>query len=175
MKAEIIGKKDKFTIRHAEEKDAALLLDFIRRLADYEKRLHEVVATEEDIKSSIFERKIAEAIIAEHAGKPAGFAIFFHNFSTFLGKPGIYIEDLFVNPEFRGKGLGKLIFSFIAKLAIQRNCGRVEWTVLTWNEPAINFYKKIGAVPKNEWMLYKISGNALGELALKNRDNIRKG
>ena len=169
MKAEITRQKDKFIIRQAEERDAALLLDFIRRLADYEKRLNEVVATEEDIKSSVFERKIAEAIIAEHMGKPAGFAIFFHNFSTFLGKPGIYIEDLFVNPEFRGKGLGKLIFSFIAKLAMQRNCGRVEWTVLTWNEPAVNFYKKIGAVPKNEWMLYKISGNALGELA--SRDN----
>jgi Acetyltransferases len=170
METKISSKKDGFIIRRAEERDAALLLDFIRRLADYEKRLQEVVATEEDIKSVVFERKIAEALIAEHMGKPAGFAIFFYNFSTFLGKPGIYIEDLFVSPEFRGKGLGKLIFSFIAKLAIQRNCGRVEWTVLTWNEPAINFYKKIGALPKNEWMLYKINGNALKELAF--RDNI---
>ena len=170
METKISSKKDGFIIRRAEERDAALLLDFIRRLADYEKRLQEVVATEEDIKSVVFERKIAEALIAEHMGKPAGFAIFFYNFSTFLGKPGIYIEDLFVSPEFRGKGLGKLIFSFIAKLAIQRNCGRVEWTVLTWNEPAINFYKKIGALPKDEWMLYKINGNALKELAF--RDNI---
>lgn len=170
METKISSKKDGFIIRRAEERDAALLLDFIRRLADYEKRLQEVVATEEDIKSVVFERKIAEALIAEHMGKPAGFAIFFYNFSTFLGKPGIYIEDLFVSPEFRGKGLGKLIFSFIAKLAIQRNCGRVEWTVLTWNEPAINFYKKIGALPKNEWMLYKINGNALKELAF--RDNM---
>lgn len=170
METKISSKKDGFIIRPAQERDTALLLDFIKRLADYEKRLQEVVATEEDIKSVVFERKIAEALIAEHMGKPAGFAIFFYNFSTFLGKPGIYIEDLFVSPEFRGKGLGKLIFSFIARLAIQRNCGRVEWTVLTWNEPAINFYKKIGALPKNEWMLYKINGNALKELAF--RDNV---
>jgi GNAT superfamily N-acetyltransferase len=167
MEADNMNKKNKFIIRPAEERDARLLLDFIRRLADFEKRPHEVVATEEDIKSVIFERKIAEALIAENMDKPAGFAIFFYNFSTFLGKPGIYIEDLFVNPEFRGKGLGKLIFSYIAKLAIQRNCGRVEWSVLTWNEQAIKFYKKIGASPKNEWMIYKISGNSLVQLALE--------
>jgi GNAT superfamily N-acetyltransferase len=166
MKSEIYAKKVEFIIRQTEEKDAALLLDFIRRLADYEKRLHEVTAAEEDIRSAIFDRKVAEAIIAEYKGRPVGFAIFFHNFSTFLGKPGIYIEDLFVCPEFRGKGLGKRLFSYIAQLAVSRNCGRVEWTVLTWNEPAINFYKKIGAVPKNEWMLYKLSGKALDELSL---------
>jgi GNAT superfamily N-acetyltransferase len=166
MEANIGSKKDGFIIRPAQERDTALLLDFIRRLADYEKRLHEVTATEEDIKSVIFDRKIAEAIIAEYKGNPAGFAIFFHNFSTFLGKPGIYIEDLFVSPESRGKGLGKRLFSYIAQLAVKRNCGRIEWTVLTWNEPAINFYKKIGAVPKNEWMLYKLSGHALEELSL---------
>jgi GNAT superfamily N-acetyltransferase len=165
MKTDIRNKKDKFIVRQAEEKDTALLLDFIRRLADYEKRLHEVTATEQDIRSVIFDKKVAEAIIAENKGKPAGFAIFFHNFSTFLGKPGIYIEDLFVCPEFRGKGLGKRLFSYIAQLAVKRNCGRVEWTVLTWNEPAINFYKKIGAIPKNEWMLYKLSGHALEELS----------
>jgi len=158
-------KKEVFTIRTAKKSDSVLILDFIKLLADYEKRLHEVVATEEDIRTTIFERKIAEAVIAEHKGQPAGFAIFFHNFSTFLGKPGIYIEDLFVNPEFRGKGLGKQLFSYIAGIAIDRNCGRVEWTVLTWNEPAINFYNKIGALPKSEWMLYKISGDALEKLA----------
>jgi GNAT superfamily N-acetyltransferase len=166
MKANITAGKDKFIIRTAQESDTAVLLDFIRRLADYEKRLHEVTATEEDIRSVVFGKKVAEAIIAEHEGIPAGFAIFFHNFSTFLGKPGIYIEDLFVCPEFRGKGLGKLLFSYIAQLAVERNCGRVEWTVLTWNEPAINFYKKIGAIPKSEWMLYKLSGNALEKLAV---------
>jgi len=172
MKDEITAEKDKFIIRLAQERDTSLLLDFIRRLADYEKRLHEVTATEEDVKSVIFGRKIAEAIIAEYNGEPAGFAIFFYNFSTFLGKPGIYIEDLFVCAEFRGRGLGKRLFSYIAKLAIQRNCGRVEWTVLTWNEPAINFYEKIGAVPKNEWMLYKLSGHTLEKLASGDRDNI---
>jgi GNAT superfamily N-acetyltransferase len=166
MKPEIYDKKVEFIIRQAEENDAALLLDFIRRLADYEKRLHEVSATEEDIRSVIFDRKVAEAIIADYKGEPAGFAVFFHNFSTFLGKPGIYIEDLFVCPEFRGRGLGKRLFSYIAQLAVQRNCGRVEWTVLTWNEPAISFYKKIGAIPKDEWMLYKLSGNALEKLAV---------
>jgi GNAT superfamily N-acetyltransferase len=166
MESENTAGKDEFIIRPAQESDTAILLDFIRRLADYEKRLKEVTATEEDITNVIFGKKIAEAIIAEHEGKPAGFAIFFHNFSTFLGKPGIYIEDLFVCPEFRGKGLGKLLFSYIAQLAVERNCGRVEWTVLTWNEPAINFYKKIGAVPKDEWMLYKLSGNALEKLAI---------
>jgi GNAT superfamily N-acetyltransferase len=166
MKSEIYDKKVEFIIRQAEENDAALLLDFIRRLADYEKRLHEVSATEEDIRSVIFDRKVAEAIIADYKGEPAGFAVFFHNFSTFLGKPGIYIEDLFVCPEFRGRGLGKRLFSYIAQLAVQRNCGRVEWTVLTWNEPAISFYKKIGAIPKDEWMLYKLSGNALEKLAV---------
>ncbi len=165
MESEIMSTKNGFTIRQAQEKDTALLLDFIRNLADYEKRPQEVIAAEEDIKSVIFERKIAEALVAEHMGKPAGFAIFFYNFSTFIGKPGIYIEDLFVNPEYRGKGLGKLIFSFIAELALSRNCCRVEWTVLNWNEPAINFYKKIGAVPKSEWTLYKISGKALEKLA----------
>lgn len=172
MEAEITGQKDKFIIRKAKESDAALLLNFIRRLADYEKRPAEVTATEEDIRSSVFDRKVAEAIIAEYNGKPVGFAIFFHNFSTFLGKPGIYIEDLFVCPEFRGQGLGKLLFSYISRLAVKRNCGRVEWTVLTWNEPAINFYEKIGAVPKNEWMLYKLSGHALEELAPIDRNNI---
>jgi GNAT superfamily N-acetyltransferase len=165
MKADITNKKDKFIIRPAKREDSALLLDSIKRLADYEKRLHEVSATEEDICSIVFDRKIAEAIVAEHENEPAGFAIFFHNFSTFIGKPGIYIEDLFVCPEFRGKGLGRMLFSYIAQLAVTRGCGRVEWTVLTWNEPAINFYKKIGALPKNEWMLYKLSGHALDELA----------
>lgn len=165
MKADATNKKDKFIIRLAKREDSVLLLDFIRCLADYEKRPQEVTATEEDIMSVIFDKKIAEAIVAEHENKPAGFAIFFHNFSTFIGKPGIYIEDLFVCPEFRGKGLGTMLFSYIAQLAVTRGCGRVEWTVLTWNEPAINFYKKIGALPKNEWMLYKLSGHALDELA----------
>ena len=166
MESGVTARKDEFIIRPAQERDTELLLDFIRRLADYEKRPLEVVATGEDIRSVIFVKRIAEAIIAEHKGMPAGFAIFFHNFSTFLGKPGIYIEDLFVCPEFRGEGLGKLLFSYIAQLAVERNCGRVEWTVLTWNEPAISFYKKIGAIPKDEWILYKLSGNALEKLAI---------
>ncbi len=152
-------------IRSAKKEDAELILDFIRQLAVYEKRLHEVIASKNDIIDAIFNRKIAEAIIAEYKGRPAGFAIFFYNFSTFLGKPGIYIEDLFVNPEHRGKGIGKLLFASIAKLAVERKCCRIEWTVLHWNEPSIKFYENIGAQLKDEWVIYKMSGDALTDIA----------
>ena len=154
-----------FTLRFAEEKDSALVLEFIKKLADYEKRLNEVTASEADIRQSLFKNKYAEAIIGEYKKVPVSFAIFFHNFSTFLGKPGIYIEDIFVDPEMRGKGFGSIIFNFFAKVALERKCGRVEWSVLTWNEPSIKFYEKLGATPKNEWMLYKLSGESLHSLA----------
>ena len=156
-----------FTLRFAEEDDCGLILEFIKKLADYEKRANEVSATETDIKESLFKNKYAEAIIGEYKGIPVSFAIFFHNFSTFLGKPGIYIEDIFVDPQMRGKGFGSIIFTFFAKLSVERKCGRVEWSVLTWNEPSIKFYEKLGAAPKNEWMLYKLSGKALSSLAEK--------
>ncbi len=157
-------------IRFACPGDAKLLLEFIKQLADYEKRLSEVIASEKDISDVIFNRRIAEAIIADYKGSPAGFAIFFYNFSTFTGKPGIYIEDLFVNPELRGKGIGKMLFSFIAKTAIDRGCSRVEWTVLNWNKPSIKFYRSMGAAPKDEWMLYKLSGKALSDVAMLSKN-----
>jgi GNAT superfamily N-acetyltransferase len=162
----LINTKHKdFTLRFAEEDDCGLILEFIKKLADYEKRANEVSATESDIRQSLFKNKSAEAIIGEYKGIPVSFAIFFHNFSTFLGKPGIYIEDIFVDQKMRGKGFGSIIFTFFAKLAVERKCGMVEWSVLTWNEPSIKFYEKLGATPKNEWMLYKLSGKALSSLA----------
>jgi GNAT superfamily N-acetyltransferase len=164
----LIKTKNKdFILRFAEEDDCSLILEFIKKLADYEKRLSEVSAGESDIRESIFKNKYAEAVIGEYKGTPVGFAVFFHNFSTFLGKPGIYIEDIFVDPQMRGKGFGSIMFTFFAKLAVERNCGRVEWSVLTWNEPSIKFYEKLGASPKKEWMLYKLSGEALSSLADK--------
>lgn len=158
-------KKDKFTIRFAEEKDVKLILDFIKELADYEKLLHEVVATEEILMDSIFVRKACEVIIGEYDGEPVGFALFFHNFSTFLGRPGIYLEDLYIRPEMRGRGYGKTLLAFLAKLAKERNCGRFEWWCLDWNEPSINFYKSIGAIPMDEWTVYRVTGQALDDLA----------
>lgn len=154
-----------FKIRFAEEKDIPLILEFIRELAEYEKMLNEVTATEELLRESIFERKAAEVIIGEYEGAPVSFALFFHNFSTFLGKPGIYLEDLYVRPELRGKGIGKAMLSFLAGLAIERKCGRPEWWCLDWNEPSIRFYRKLGAVPMDEWTVYRVCGEALDDLA----------
>ena len=164
MKA-ILTKKEKFTIRFATEKDVKLILEFIKELADYEKLLHEVVATEEILMESLFVRKAAEVVIAEYDEKPIGFALFFHNFSTFLGRPGIYLEDLYIRPEMRGNGYGKLLLAFLAKLAKERNCGRFEWWCIDWNEPSINFYKSIGAIPMDEWTVYRVTGQALDDLA----------
>ena len=146
----------KLTIRQSTIEDVPLILSLIKEIAEYEKFLHEVIATEEDIKNNLFgERKYAEVLIAEYDGKPAGQALFFHNFSTFIGRPGIYLEDLFVRPEFRGKGIGKTLILELIKLAKERNCGRVEWCVLDWNEPAIKFYKKIGAVSMDGWTIFR--------------------
>ena len=153
-------------IREATEEDAPLILSLISELAEYEKLPHEVVAAEEDLQESIFgEHRYAEVLIAEHDGAPAGFALFFHNFSTFLGKPGIYLEDLYVRPVFRGAGLGKRLLVSLASLAKARGCGRLEWWVLDWNEPSIGFYKKLGAAPMDDWTVYRVSGAALEELA----------
>lgn len=160
-------KLDDFRLRFAERSDVALILDFIKELANYEKMLDEVVATEEILLESLFERKVAEVIIGEYKNKPVAFALFFHNFSTFLGRPGIYLEDLYVRPEMRGKGMGKIMLSYLAKLAIERNCGRLEWWCLDWNEPSIQFYKQMGAVPMDEWTVYRVDDKALDELAMK--------
>ncbi len=154
-------------IRFAKKEDTGILLDFIKRLAVYEKRSGSVTATEEDIKRTIFEKKIAEAVIAEYEGAPAGFAIFFYNFSTFMGKPGIYIEDLFVNEELRGRGVGKAIFSFLADLAVRRDCAMLEWTVLKWNTPSIRFYEKTGAKNKEEWLIYRLDKESLKDVAMQ--------
>lgn len=153
-------------IKAATAKDVPLILMFINELASYEKLSHEVVATEENLKQSLFgERAYAEVIFAYLDGVPVGFALFFHNFSTFLGKPGIYLEDLYVKPEIRGKGIGQKLLGYLAKLAKERNCGRLEWWVLDWNEPAINFYKRIGAKPMDEWTVFRVTGEALDKLA----------
>ena len=154
------------TIRFATEKDVALVLRFIRDLAEYERLAHEVVATEDLLRETVFgPRRYAEVLIGEVAGEPAGFALFFHNFSTFLGRAGIYLEDLFVRPEFRGKGYGKQLLARLAALAIERKCGRVEWAVLDWNTPSIDFYKSIGAVPMSDWRIFRLRGDALAALA----------
>lgn len=162
-----ITNMDNFIIRLANEKDIPIILGFIRELAEYEKMLDEVVATEELLKDSLFERKTAEVVIGEDNGKPVCFALFFHNFSTFLGRPGIYLEDIYVKPEARGKGFGKTILSYLAKLAIERKCGRLEWACLDWNEPSIRFYKQMGAVPMDDWTVYRVCGDSLANLAEK--------
>lgn len=159
---------DQFTLRIAEKKDVALILDFIKKLADYEKLSHEVVATEKDLEKYLFgQNKVAEVILGYEGEKPVGFALFFHNFSTFLGKPGIYLEDLFVIEEYRGLGYGKTLLTYLAKLAMERECGRLEWAVLDWNEPSIEFYKSLGATLLNEWIVNRISGESLVNLAEK--------
>lgn len=154
-----------FKLRFADISDAALILEFIKELADYEKMLSEVVATEEILIESIFKRKAAEVIIGEYNHKPVAFALFFHNFSTFLGRPGLYLEDLYVKPEMRGKGMGKIVLSYLAKLALERDCGRFEWWCLDWNEPSIKFYRKIGAIPMDQWTVYRVHQEALVKLA----------
>lgn len=154
------------TIRSGTAADVPQILTFIRALADYEKLLDACVATEQTLTDTLFgERRYAEVLIADYDGKPAGFALFFHNYSTFLAKPGIYLEDLFVDPHLRGKGIGKALLTRLAKLAVERDCGRLEWSVLDWNEPSIGFYKSLGAVPMDEWTIFRLTGDALGNLA----------
>ena len=155
-----------FKIRTANENDAPTILSLIKELADYEHLTHEVVATEDDIRRSLFgEHPFAEALVGEVEGIPISFALFFYNFSTFLGKPGIYLEDLYVQPKHRGKGFGRRMLVYIARMAKERNCGRFEWSVLDWNEPAIRTYNKLNAKPMKEWILYRLAGEALDSLA----------
>jgi len=153
-------------IREAKPGDVPLILTFIRDLARYEKLEHLVVATEEKLHESLFgQHRYAETLILEDEGVPYGFALFFHNFSTFVGNPGLYLEDLYVKPEARGRGYGKALLARLARIARDRNCGRFEWSVLDWNEPSIQFYKSLGAVPLDDWTMYRVAGEALEKLA----------
>ena len=166
-----------FRIESARERDVPLILQLIKGLADYEKLAHEVIATEESLRETLFgPNPAAEVVLAYVASGPStgsgrisdeavGFALFFHNYSTFLGKRGLYLEDLFVVPEWRGRGAGRALLTHLAKIAAERSCGRFEWAVLDWNEPAINFYKGLGAQPMHEWTVFRVAGEALPALA----------
>ena len=151
--------------RNAERKDTALILQFIRELAEYEKMLDEVVADEVMLEEWIFDKQKAEVIFAMEGEKEIGFALYFHNFSTFLGRAGIYLEDLFVKPEYRGKGYGKATLKKLASIAVERGCGRLEWCCLDWNKPSIDFYLSLGAQPLGDWTLYRAAGDTLQNLA----------
>jgi len=154
------------TIREAARSDVPLILTLIRELADYERLAHEVVATDEGLAASLFGREPrAEVLIAEIDGAPAGFALFFHNYSTFLGRPGIYLEDLFVRPNARARGVGRALLARLAAITTERGCGRLEWAVLDWNASAIGFYQKLGATPMSDWTVYRLTGEALAKLA----------
>lgn len=155
--------------RFAQEADAALVLDFIRRLAKYEKMEDLVVATEELLRQEIFEKKHAEVLFALEGDREVGFALFFHNFSTFLGRSGLYLEDLYVLPEYRGKGYGKALLCRLARLAEERGCGRLEWWCLDWNEPSIQFYRSLEAEPMDEWTVYRLTGETLQRLARQDK------
>jgi GNAT superfamily N-acetyltransferase len=157
-----------FIIRTATAEDVSLILWFIKGLAEYERLSHEVIATEEGLRRNLFgSHPKAEVIIGEYKSEPVGFALYFHNFSTFVGKPGIYLEDLFVIPEMRGKGFGKVLLQYLARLTVERDCGRLEWAVLDWNEPSIRFYESIGARTMKEWLINRLDGEELTELANK--------
>jgi GNAT superfamily N-acetyltransferase len=154
------------TVRGATAADVPVVLAFIRELAVYEHLEHEVVATEAGVHAALFgPRPYAEVALACLDGEPVGFALYFHNFSTFVGKPGIYLEDLFVRPEARGRGAGKLLFAYLARTALERGCARLDWAVLDWNEPSIGFYRSLGATEQSEWTTYRLDGAALARLA----------
>ena len=156
---------EKLTFRSAERKDVPLILQLIKELADYEKMLHEVVADEAILETWIFDKRKAEVIFALEDGKEVGFALFFHNFSTFLGRAGIYLEDLYVRPEWRGNGYGRAILKKLASIAVERGCGRLEWWCLDWNQPSLDFYLSLGAEPMSDWTVYRIAGDTLTQLA----------
>ena len=157
--------RDNLTFRNAERRDTALILRFIKELADYEKMLDEVVADEVMLEEWLFDKQKAEVIFAVVDGEEIGFALYFHNFSTFLGRAGIYLEDLYVRPEYRGMGYGKAILKKLASIAVERGCGRLEWWCLDWNKPSIDFYLSLGAEPMSDWTVYRIAGDTLRQLA----------
>ena len=156
---------DTHKFRYAEARDTGLILEFIRDLADYEKMSDQVIATEDLLRESIFQKGGAEVIFALEDGVEVGFALFFHNFSTFLGRAGLYLEDLFVKPEFRGKGYGKALLKKLAQIAVERGCGRFEWSCLDWNKPSIDVYLSLGAQPMEDWTVYRLTGEALAKMA----------
>lgn len=165
----MVDNSDKISIRFASEKDVPTIISLIKELAHYEKMLDLLKVNEEILRKNLFgDKKYAEVLIAEFETVPVGYAIFFHNFSTFLGKPGLYLEDLYVKHEYRGKGIGTTLLSYLAKLAIERDCNRFEWVVLDWNEPSIQFYKSLGANPLDEWITYRLEGDALRNLTKEN-------
>ena len=150
----------------ATRQDVPLIITLIKELAEYERLPHEVVATEEILEETLFgQRPAAEVLLAHAGGEPAGYALYFHSFSTFLGRPGLYLEDIYVRPPLRGKGIGKQLLARLAQIAIERKCGRMEWAVLNWNEPSINFYKSLGARPMDEWTVYRLTSSQLQRLA----------
>ncbi len=153
-----------FTIRQAKQADTELIFLLIRKLAVYEKMEDAVITSVEELREQLFVKENAQVLIAEEAGTAIGFALYFFNFSTFVGRAGLYLEDLYIEPEYRGKGYGKQLFVQLATLAKEKNCGRMEWSVLNWNTPAINFYKSLGAVPMNEWTVYRLDEKALQKL-----------
>ena len=154
------------TLRFAAEDDAATIFGLIEELADYERLAHEVVTDVDQLGESLFGgQRVAEVVLAEDEGEPVGFALFFSNFSTFLGRPGIYLEDLFVRPAVRGRGIGKALLGFLAGLTVERGCGRLEWSVLDWNEPAIGFYERLGAKAMDGWTVFRMTGQALEDFA----------
>lgn len=153
------------TFRFAEAADTPLILEFIKKLADYEHMLDQVVADEATLADQLFHRKNAQVLFALEDGKEVGFALFFHNFSTFLGRAGIYLEDLYVLPEYRGKGYGKALLKKLARIAVERGCGRLEWWCLDWNRPSIDFYLSLGAEPMADWTVYRLTGKTLEEMA----------
>jgi|SRR6185437_11807065 len=162
----MLPEADGLKIVPARERDIPLVLHFIRQLAEFERLTHEVIANEQVLRDSLFgERPVAEVALAYVAGHAVGFAVYFPNFSTFIGRPGIYLEDLFVLPAFRGKGIGRALLSYLARLAKQRNYARVEWAVLDWNQPAIDFYRRLGATPMHDWTVFRLTGPALDEAA----------
>ena len=153
------------TFRYAQREDCGKILNFIKELAIYEKMLDEVVATEEILEEWIFDKKTAEVIFLCEDGVEVGYALFFHNFSTFLGRAGIYLEDLCIMPQYRGRGYGKSTLKYLAKIAVERGCGRLEWSCLDWNQPSIDFYLSLGAEPLSEWTMYRLTGETLKKLA----------
>lgn len=154
-----------FTIRPARVEDVPLILALIRELADYENMLDQVTATEEILKEWLFEKKTAEVLIPQVGDSPIGYALFFHNFSTFLGKGGLYLEDVYIRPEYRGNGYGKAVFRELARIAEERGCGRLEWVCLDWNQPSIDFYLSMEAEPQGEWTIYRLTGETLHNVA----------